>query len=339
MDVRGDQYLRFTLEEAAAWLGEREAQHRADADEDPAGVGWYVVGVLGAAAICIVLVMTGTMIYAILYGLAHPQIASNVTQSSIQSRRVPAHVIRRAGFHRPEAISPHAPTVRYLPHGWFYGRMKEELPLRDRAGKSHGALPAGATFFGIAGASQSQLIVAANGSLWGYGELEPSGDIPDPPIAIRPEFEKAASLIAEIEASGIAEDLRRKITQPEPLEDVNLPAGWTAGCLIHDEPLTYGVYGIKIGTVRKGTCLLYEITSMEGWRLVISPDGSYRGYAHFEPLYGATKRTRMRPDYRGAVNLIHRLENGLGSEGLEEMRQAFIQNAPTPVGGEGTLNR
>jgi hypothetical protein len=151
---------------------------------------------------------------------------------------------------------------------------------------------------------------------------------------IKPEFEKAAHLIGQIEASGIAEALRR-IPRPEP-EYGYLPAGWTIDCLEHDEPLTYGVDGIKIGMVRKGTCLLYEIADVRGWRLVVSPDGSYRGYAHIRWLYEVPKRTPMQPAYQGGVALIRRLASGsMPREGLDEMRQAFAKNAPTPLPGLG----
>ena len=100
MNVRGDQYLNFTTEEAAAWLGGREVQHQAD--EDRTGVGGYVVGLLGAVAICIVLAMISTMVYAIAYGLAHPQMASGLTQSSIQSSTATAQGMGRADFPRPK---------------------------------------------------------------------------------------------------------------------------------------------------------------------------------------------------------------------------------------------
>ena len=52
MNVRGDQHLNFTPDEAAAWLGRVEVRHHAppmDHDDDDAIVG--VIGVLGLAVI------------------------------------------------------------------------------------------------------------------------------------------------------------------------------------------------------------------------------------------------------------------------------------------------
>jgi hypothetical protein len=153
----------------------------------------------------------------------------------------------------------------------------------------------------------------------------------------KPEFERAATLIGQIEASGVAEALRRS-PRPEP-EYGYLPAGWTIDCLEQDEPLSYGVYGIKIGTVRKGTCLLYEIADVQGWRLVVSPDGSYWGYAHIPWLYEVPKRNPMKPEFSGGVTFIRRWENGWrppgGQEGLDEVKEAFAKNAPTPLRGLG----
>jgi len=208
--------------------------------------------------------------------------------------------------------------------------------LSDAEGRSIGALPNGTKFFGTAAASAVQLIVAADGSSWGYGELLMPEDVHNAPIAVEPAWEKAARLIAEIESSGLADALRNG-PKPEPPKDGYLPAGWTSGCLDQDKSLAYGVYGIEFGTVPKGTCLLYEIRDVEGWRLVVSPDGSYRGYAHLPMLYEVPKRTPMQPEYRGGVDLIHRLADGRApSEGLDEMRQALAKNMPTPSpdGGE-----
>ena len=334
MNVRGDRYLNFTPAEAAAWLTEVEVQHHAN--EDRAGVGWYVAGFFGATAICIVLAMIFTMTYATLYVLAHPQMASDVTTpSAIQRSITIGQGIQRADFHRPNALSSHSPTARNLPGSWFLGRLVGELPLSDAEGRTIGALPNGTKFFGTAAASAVQLIVAADGSSWGYGELLMPEDVSNAPIAVEPAWEKAAALIAEIEASGIADALRNS-PKPKPPKDGYLPAGWTSGCLDQDKSLAYGVYGIELGTVPKGTCLLYEIRDVEGWRLVVAPDGSYRGYAHLPVLYEVPKRTPMQPEYRRGVALIHRLEDGRApSPGLDETRQALAKNMPTPSPDHG----
>lgn len=201
-----DQYLRFTPEEAVAWLGEREAHLPADADEDPAGVGWYVAGVLGAAAICIVLVMAGTMIYAILYGLAHPQIASNVTRPSVQSRRVPAHVMRRAGFHRSKQRSPRSPEPEegYLPAGWSMGCLAQDQPLASGInGTRIGTIPkATRLLYQISNAADWRLVVSADGSFWGYMCIRPQFGVPKRTL-MRPEYANGVALIHRLENSRI----------------------------------------------------------------------------------------------------------------------------------------
>jgi len=220
MNVRGEQYLNFTTEEAAAWLGGREVQHQAD--EDRTGVGGNVVGLLGAAVICIVLAMISTMAYAIVYGLAHPQMASGLTQSSIQSSTATAQGMR-ADFRQPKH------TLR-----------RREIPR---------------------------------------------------------------ALGAE--------------------RDRYLPAGWSMGCLAQDQPLASSMSGTRIGTIPKGTRLLYQISNAADWRIVVSADGNFWGYMCIRPQYGVPERTLMRPEYTGAITLIHRLENGMES-------RVVAKNAPPP---------
>ena len=302
MDVRGDQYLNFTLQEAAAWRGGGGVRQQAPDERDTDGA---FVPVIGVVASCVVL----ALIVAAFSGSTPRQMSPDLTRSSVQPRAGAGQGMRRADFQRQAANSLHAPAA-YLPSDWFYGRLSGQLPLQDGQGRRIGVLPVGATFFGTTGAQRLQLIVASNGSFWGYGELELPKNVPTSPIAIVPEFEKAARLIGQIESSGIADALRTLIPQRQEPKYGYLPAGWTAGCLAQDAPLTYGMYGIKIGTVRKGTCLLYEIADVQGWRLVISLNGTYRGYAHIPQVYDVPKRTPMLPEYAGAVAVLHRLEYG-----------------------------
>lgn len=307
MNVRGDRHLNFTPEEAGAWLGRVEARHHAHAD---LGNDAAIARVMGVVALFAVLALIG----AAFSGPPQRQMASDVTRSTLQTRTAATEQTQRADIQRQEAISHEAPRpVAHLPRGWFYGRIHGDLPLQDREGRSIGVLPDGATFFGTGAASEVQIIVASDGGAWGYGELEMPDDVRNVPIAapVKPEFEKAATLIGQIEASGVAEVLRRS-PRPDP-EYGYLPAGWTVDCLDQDAPLAYGVYGTKIGTIPKGTCLLYEIADVGGWRLVVTLDGGYRGCAHIPLLYEVPKRTPMRPEYRGAVALIHRLADGRAS--------------------------
>src|SRR5438132_4365578 len=313
MNVRGDQHLNFTPDEAAAWLGRVEVRHHAppmDHDDDDAIVG--VIGVLGLAVIL-------TIIGVAFSGSTPSQMTSNASETSVQLRNAVTqgtsttdapqqdHISQNVSA--PVAISESVhPLVAHLPGGWFLGRLVGELPLSDAEGRTIGALPNGTKFFGTAAASAVQLIVAADGSSWGYGELLMPEDVSNAPIAVEPAWEKAAALIAEIEASGIADALRNG-PKPATPKDGFLPAGWTSGCLDQDASLAYGVYGVKFGTVPKGTCLLYEIRDVEGWRSVVASDGSYRGSARIPILYEVPKRTPMQPEYRGGVDLIHRLED------------------------------
>ena len=79
-DVRGDQHLNFTLDEAAAWLGRVEVRHHAppmDHDDDDAIVG--VIGVLGLAVIL-------TIIGVAFSGSTPSQMTSNASETSVQLR-------------------------------------------------------------------------------------------------------------------------------------------------------------------------------------------------------------------------------------------------------------
>src|SRR5437016_13589797 len=80
MNVRGDQHLNFTPDEAAAWLGRVEVRHHAppmDHDDDDAIVG--VSGVLGIAVIL-------TIIGVGFSGSTRSQMTSNACQTSRQCK-------------------------------------------------------------------------------------------------------------------------------------------------------------------------------------------------------------------------------------------------------------
>jgi hypothetical protein len=354
MNVRGDQHLNFTPEEAAAWLGRMEVRHRAPRanvnhharpahENDDA-----VAGGIGVMAVFVVLAIVGVAIY----GSTQRQPASDAARASVQPRTAVTQVTATADTRRQEVIAENVslPTaaaggspstgnhsqdspspVAYLPPGWFYGRLRGDLPLRSKEGRSLGALPDGTVFFGTTATSPVEIVVTADGDYWGFGELKPPENAPAPPIPITPAFEKAAAVIGNIEAFGVAEALH-VYSRQEP-EDAYLPGGWSMGDLCQDQPLTDRIDGTRIGTIKRGTRLLYRIANVNDWRLVVSADGSLHGYACIRSLAGAPERTPMRPECRGGVALIHRLQGGPEPGGT---RRAFAENlaAPSPDGGE-----
>jgi len=194
-----------------------------------------------------------------------------------------------------------------MPTGWFYGRLQGELLLRNMEGGSMGGLTDGTMFFGTTAASAVEIIVAADGSYWGFGELKPPENGPSP-VPITPKFEKAARVIGQLEAFGITKALH--IYSRQELEEAYLPAGWSMGDLCQDQPLADSVNGARIGTIRKGTRLLIQIANVGDWRLVVAADGSFYGYMCIRSLYGVPRRTPMRPECRGGVAFIHRLQSG-----------------------------
>jgi hypothetical protein len=338
MNVRGDQHLNFTPEEASAWLGDVEVRHhvpRADDNDDG------IAGMIGVVALFVVLAF---IVAAFAFtGSTQRQTASNTSGTSLQPRNAVTQAAPTADAPRQEAVSENVTfpiatsqntpsPVGYMPTGWFYGRMQGVLPLRNNEGRSMGAVPDGATFFGTTAESAAQIIVAADGSYWGYGELTPPEAAS--PIPITPEFEKAAGLIRRIEAFGITEALYQYNRQAP--EEAYLPAAWSMGDLAQDQPLTESINGARIGTIKKGTRLLFQNANVNDWRLVVAADGSFYGCACIRSQNGVPERTPMRPECRGGVALIHRLQNGSGSPGPGEMRQALAKNVPTslPDGGE-----
>jgi len=206
--------------------------------------------------------------------------------------------------------------------------MQGTVPLRNKEGGSLGGVEDGTLFFATTAASAAQIIVAADGSYWGYGELTPPENASSP-IPITPEFEKAAGVIRQIEAFGITNALYMYGRQTP--EEAYLPAGWSMGDLAQDQPLTDGVSGARIGTLKQGTRLLFQIANVNDWRLVVSADGSSFGYACIRSSNGMPQRSPMRPECRGGVALIHRLEHGSGSQRPGEMRQALAENSPAPT--------
>ncbi len=197
-----------------------------------------------------------------------------------------------------------------------------------------GAVEDGNLFFATTAASPVQIIVAADGSYWGFGEMKPPENISTSPIPITPAFENAARVIRGIEAYGVTQALY--IYNRQEPEEAYLPTGWSMGDLAQDQPLTDGVNGSRIGTIKRGTRLLLQTANVNDWRLVVSADGSAFGYACIRPLYVAPGRTPMRPECRRGVALIHRLEQGSGTEGRGEMRQALAENLADSLayGGE-----
>ncbi len=210
-----------------------------------------------------------------------------------------------------------------MPAGWFYGRLQGELVLRNKEGGSMGGLPDGTMFFGTTAASAVQIIVAADGSYWGFGELKPPENAS--PVPITPEFEEAARRIRQIEAFGISEAL--SIYNRQKREEAYLPAGWSMGDLCQDQPLADSVNGARIGTIRKGTRLLIQIANMGDWRLVVAADGSSYGYMCIRSSYGVPRRSPMRPECRGGVALIHRLQSGYSPRAFANAQ------TPSPDGG------
>jgi len=347
MNVRGDQHLNFTPDEAAAWL-ERVRQHapRVDDNDDA------IVGVFGVIALLVIL----TIIGAAFSGSTPRQTVSNASETSVQPVHAVPKAASKAHAPQPEVITETVPPpiatseyipsspiatsqdspspVAYMPAGWFYGRLQGNLPLRSKEGRSLGALEDGTLFFATTAASAVQIIVTADGNYWGFGEMKLPENIPASPIPITPEFENAARVISGIEAFGITQALY--IYNRQEPEEAYLPAGWSMGDLAQDEPLTDRINGARIGMIQKGTRLLYQVVNVGDWRLVASADGSFYGYMCIRSSYGVPERTPMRPECRGGVALIHRLQNGSGSPGEGEMRQALAENAPTPLpeGGE-----
>jgi hypothetical protein len=315
MNVRGDQHLNFTPEEAAAWLGQVPVRYPAPvaADDDE--------GIAAMFGIVAILVLSW-IIYASISAAIHTETASEAPKSSLQSR-TPAREEAR-GEETPtreaapqENTSQNAPpSVAYVPAGWFLGHMIGPLSLHDRQGRNIGALPDGAMFFGTTEASGSQLIVPADGGSWGYGAIKLPQDLPASPVPIQMGFEKALRLIGELEASGIAAAFRREITQPQrqpTAEQAYLPTGWMFGCLTADGTLTDGLYGPPLRTIPKDTCLILQIANAGGKRMVVAADGSFWGYACLHPAY-VPRENPMRPELETAVAIIHRLENGSAAQ-------------------------
>src|SRR6266536_6044379 len=204
MNVRGDQHLNFTPEEAAAWLGRVEVRHHAPRahDNDDA-----IAGAIGVAALFLVLSIIGVAII----GSTQRQTASNAPRTSVQPRTAvtPVTSTTRADTRQPAVIaetvslptasSENGPSpVAYMPAGWFYGRLQGQLPLRSKEGRSIGALPDGTTFFGTT-VTSPQIVVTADGDYWGYVDIKLPLDLPTPPIPITAAFEKAAAVIRNIE--------------------------------------------------------------------------------------------------------------------------------------------
>jgi len=348
-DVRGDQHLNFTLDEAAAWLG--EIRHHAPRVEDNDNA---IAGVFGVVAVLVILTIIGIGFF----GSTPRQTASGASETSVQPRYAvttrtstvpaprPAAITHSQNIPPPEAIAEDVPPppvtsenipspVAFMPAGWFYGRWQgESLPLRNKEGRSMGGIEDGNLFFATTAASPVQIIVSADGSYWGIGEMKPPENISTSPIPITPAFENAARVIREIEAFGVTQALY--IYNRQEPEEAYLPVGWSMGDLAQDQPLTDGVNGARIGTIKRGTRLLLQTANVNDWRLVVSADGSAFGYACIRPLYVAPGRTPMRPECRRGVALIHRLEQGSGTEGRGEMRQALAENLPDSLayGGE-----
>jgi len=334
MNVRGDQHLNFTPEEAAAWLGDVPVRYhtpRADDNDDA------IVGVFGVMVLGVIL----TFIWAAFSGSTQRPVASNASGTSIQRRDAVAQATPTADAPRQEAASEivsspvataeyRSAPVAYMPTGWFYGRMQGALPLRNNEGRSIGAVPDGGMFFATTAESASQIIVASDGSYWGYAVLTPPKNPPSIPVT--PAFENAARIIKGIEAFGITNALYMYNRQPP--EEAYLPDGWSMGAVAQDQPLADRINGARIGTIKTGTWLLYQIANANDWRLVVSADGSFYGYACIRSLQRVPDRTPMRPECRGGVALIHRLQQA-GGQGRVELRQALAENFPTQLPDEG----
>ena len=335
MNVRGDQHLNFTPDEAAAWLGRVQVRHHAPraADNDDA-----IAGVFGVVALSVILTIIGIGFS----GSTPRQMKQpNPSWTSVQPSNAVTQETSTTDAPRPEAISENVSppiatsenspsSVAYMPAGWFYGHLQGELPLRSKEGRSLGALTDGTMFFGTTAASAVQIIVTADGSYWGFGELRPPENVPASPIPITPEFEKAGLLIGQIEAFGITKALH--IYNRQEPEEAYLPAGWSMGDVAQDQPLADNVNGARIGTIRKGTRLLWQIANVGDWRLVVAADGSFYGYMCIRmcirSVYGVPGRTPMRPECRGGVAFIHRLQSGYSPRAFANVQ------TPSPYGGE-----
>lgn len=347
MNVRGDQHLNFTRDEAADWLGRVDIPQYAPGTPDPGAHGGDVIGgVLGVMTLLVVL----AFFYAAFSGSTQRRSASSDSGTSMQRqaviRQMPTAVesqqeVTSENLSAPMVTLQYVPSppsatseyiaspISYMPAGWFYGRMQGALPLRNKEGRSMGAVPDGATFFATTEESSAQIIVSADGSYWGFAEIKLPENLATPPIPVTPAFKNAAERIRAIEAFGITNALYMYNRQAP--EEAYLPAGWSMGDLAQDQPLTNGVNGARIGTIKQGTRLLFQIANVNDWRLVVSADGSSFGYACIRSLRNAPERTPMRPECRAGVALIHRLEHGSGVPEGDGIRQALAENSSTPT--------
>jgi hypothetical protein len=353
MNVRGNEYLNFTPEEAAPWLDRAEVRQYAPRHAHPADNDNAIAGVFGVVALGVILTIIGVGIFG---SNLLRQSESNASGTSVQSNNAvttetsPAYIPRQEVTSEnvpsptatleyipasPTATSESSPApVAYLPAGWFYGRMRGTLPLRNKEARSMGAVEDGSLFFATTAESAAQIIVAEDGSYWGFSEITLPENLPTAPIPITPAFENAAHIISRLQAFGITEALY--LYNRQTPEEAYLPAGWSMGDLAQDQPLTDGVNGARVGTLKRGTRLLFRIANVNDWRLVVSSDGSSFGYACIRSSSGMPQRSPMRPECRGGVALIHRLEQGSGIQRPGGMRQALAENSPAPTtyGGE-----
>jgi len=223
MNVRGDQHLNFTREEAAAWLG-RDAQPyyprqyypRVAHDDHVWGFAWVFV----ALGLFVVLAIIG----AAFSGSPQKQMASNAARTSAPARTAAMQAResrRQATVPRPavalRTYENHESEGAYLPIGWSAGRLIQNEPFTDRNGIRIGTIPKGTLLmYQITDFSGGwRQVVAADGSLWGFSCIHPpSGALPRAPM--RPEYAAGVAIIWELQSPGPQGQRRRGLVKYPP---------------------------------------------------------------------------------------------------------------------------
>jgi hypothetical protein len=218
------------------------------------------------------------------------------------------------GVKAPEvAIETAAPRVEYLPTGWEWAQAGQDTQLFDAHSVRIGYIPQGTQiFFALTATAPGQLVVAKDGSFWGYVHARWSAPV-QRKLELRPEWHKAAAVIQSLTAQGHLQQLPPKSEGRERAEsETILPEGYGYGCvgsipgdkgpgqwLLSISRQDGRVY--RVAFMPNGTCLVLDLSANPvGYRKVASLDGRYKGYAWFP----GWRRPRMTPEMKRAIEVI-----------------------------------
>jgi len=220
-------------------------------------------------------------------------------------------------FRNPDKTieAPPEPRQEYLPAGWEWAYQVQDLQLFDSRSVQVGVIPQGTHFFYTStGTPLGQIVVAEDGSIWGYNHVQ--GSAPKRTLELRPEWQKAVAIIQALTSRGYLQQTPPQSGESQDTESESiLPEGYGYGC-VGTIPGSIGQgqwlvsisrydgRAYQVAFMPYGTCLVVdESPTPFSYRKVASLDGKYRGYAWFP----GTRHPRMTPEMKRAIEIIQQI--------------------------------